>query len=75
VEEWRIGPLRIINHGGYAAVAALVYIGLINAQLGPGLELLMVSIFLCGIIGAALWAQWVEAHRRCCVPWDFMEAR
>ena len=70
-KEWRIGPVRIINHGGYAAVAALVYIGLINAQLGPGLELLMVSIFLCATIGAALWAQWVEGSPALLRPLGF----
>ncbi|MGD0680495.1 MAG: prolipoprotein diacylglyceryl transferase family protein [Terracidiphilus sp.] len=70
-KEWRIGPVRIINHGGYAAAAALVYIGLINAQLGPGLELLMVSIFICAIIGAALWAQWVEGSPALLRPLGF----
>jgi protein-S-isoprenylcysteine O-methyltransferase Ste14 len=70
-KEWRIGPVRIISHGGYAAVAALVFIGLINAQLGPGLELLTVSIFLCAIIGAALWAQWVEGSPALLRPLGF----
>jgi membrane-associated phospholipid phosphatase len=70
-KEWRIGPVRIINHGAYAAAAAFVYIGLINAQLGPGLELLMVSIFLCAIIGAALWAQWVEGSPALLRPLGF----
>src|ERR1035437_5097551 len=70
-KEWRIGPVRIISHGGYAAVAALVFIGLINAQLGPGLELLTISIFLCAIIGAALWAQWVEGSPALLRPLGF----
>jgi hypothetical protein len=70
-KEWRIGPVRIINHGGYAAVATLIFIGLIDAQLGPGLELLTVSIFLCAIIGAALWAQWVEGSPALLRPLGF----
>jgi membrane-associated phospholipid phosphatase/protein-S-isoprenylcysteine O-methyltransferase Ste14 len=70
-KEWRMGPVRIINHGGYAAVAAFVFIGLIDAQLGPGLELLTVSIFLCATIGAALWAQWVEGSPALLRPLGF----
>src|ERR1035441_8897894 len=66
-----MGPVRIINHGGYAAVAAFVFIGLIDAQLGPGLELLTVSIFLCATIGAALWAQWVEGSPALLRPLGF----
>ena len=58
--EWRIGPMRIINHGAYAAVGVVIGIGLIDTLLGPGHVGLAVSIFLCSTVGAALWAQWVE---------------
>jgi hypothetical protein len=58
--EWRIGPMRIINHGGYAAAGAVIGIWLIDTLLGPGRAWLAVSIFLCSVAGAAFWAQWVE---------------
>jgi protein-S-isoprenylcysteine O-methyltransferase Ste14 len=70
-KEWRIGPVRIINHGGFAAAAVLLGIGLIDALLGPGRELLTVSIFLCSTIGAALWAQWVEGSPALLRPLGF----
>jgi len=70
-KEWRIGPVRIINHGGYAALAVLLGIGLIDAQLGPGRELLTVSIFVCATIGAAFWAQWVEGSPSLLRPMGF----
>jgi membrane-associated phospholipid phosphatase/protein-S-isoprenylcysteine O-methyltransferase Ste14 len=70
-KEWRIGPVRIINHGGYAAAAVLLGISLIDALLGPGRELLTVSIFLCSTIGAALWAQWVEGSPALLRPMGF----
>ena len=70
-KEWRIGPVRIINHGGFAAAGAFIFIGLIDAQLGPGRELVTVSIFLCAIIGAALWAQWVEGSPALLRPLGF----
>jgi membrane-associated phospholipid phosphatase/protein-S-isoprenylcysteine O-methyltransferase Ste14 len=70
-KEWRIGPVRIINHGGFAAVAALVGIALIDAQLGPGRALLSASIFLCATAGAAFWAQWVEGSPALLRPMGF----
>jgi len=70
-KEWRIGPVRIINHGGYAAAGILIGISLIDTLLGPGRELLTVSIFLCSTIGAALWAQWVEGSPALLRPMGF----
>ena len=58
--EWRIGPVRIINHGGYAALGVLLGMTIIDALLGPGLRLIGISFFLSATVGAALWAQWVE---------------
>jgi prolipoprotein diacylglyceryltransferase/protein-S-isoprenylcysteine O-methyltransferase Ste14 len=59
-KEWRMGPMRIINHGGYAAAGILLGVWLIDTLLGPGREWLVLCIFLCSTVGAALWAQWVE---------------
>ena len=58
--EWRIGPVRIINHGGFAAAGVLLGMAMVDTLLGPGREAITASIFLCSIAGAALWAQWVE---------------
>jgi membrane-associated phospholipid phosphatase/protein-S-isoprenylcysteine O-methyltransferase Ste14 len=69
--EWRFGPLRIINHGGYAALGVLIGMSLIDTLLGPGRELLTVSVFLCSTIGAALWAQWVEGSPTLLRPMGF----
>jgi protein-S-isoprenylcysteine O-methyltransferase Ste14 len=70
-KEWRIGPVRIINHGGFAGAAALVGIALIDAQLGPGRAVLTASIFLCAVLGAAFWAQWVEGSPALLRPMGF----
>jgi membrane-associated phospholipid phosphatase len=58
--EWRIGPVRIINHGGYAGAAVLIGAVMIDSLVGRGGALVAASIFLCSVIGAVLWAQWVE---------------
>ena len=72
--EWRFGPIRIINHGGYAALAILIGMGLIDTLLGPGRKLLSIIIFLSSTIGAALWAQWVEGSPSLLRPMGFYGA-
>jgi hypothetical protein len=70
-KEWRIGAVRIINHGAYAAAAAFVGMLTIGALLGAGYELVTASIFLCAILGAAIWAQWVEGSPSLLRPLGF----
>ena len=69
--EWRIGPMRIINHGGYAAIAAFVGVLLIDALFASGGEFVAASIFGCAILGAALWAQWIEGSPALLRPLGF----
>lgn len=70
-KEWRIGPVRIINHGAYAGAASFVGMLIIDTLLGAGSQLLTVSIFLCSIVGAAFWAQWVEGSPALLRPLGF----
>jgi hypothetical protein len=69
--EWRIGPIRIINHGAYAGAAAAIGIMVIDTLLGPGRVALSASICLCSLMGAALWAQWVEGSPSLLRPLGF----
>lgn len=59
-EEWRFGPARVINHGGYAALGTFVGVFIIDTLLGPGKTSIPLAIFIGGAGGAALWAQWIE---------------
>jgi membrane-associated phospholipid phosphatase/protein-S-isoprenylcysteine O-methyltransferase Ste14 len=70
-QEWRIGPVRIINHGAYAGAASFVGMLMIDTLLGAGYELVTASIFLCAIVGAAFWAQWVEGSPALLRPLGF----
>lgn len=70
-KEWRIGPLRIINHGGFAAAAVFLWSWIIDAYLGPGHEVLTISLFLGATLGALLWAQWVEGSPSLLRPLGF----
>lgn len=69
--ELRIGPLRIINHGAYAGAAAFVGMLIIDSLAGAGAEWLSLSICLASIVGAALWAQWVEGSPALLRPLGF----
>lgn len=69
--EWRIGQVRIINHGGYNAAAVLVGMTLIDVLLGPGFGVVTASIFLCSIVCAVLWAQLIEGSPALLRPMGF----
>ena len=69
--EWRIGPVRIINHGAYAAVGVFLGIVIIETLLGPGKTSIPLSIYAGGTIGAALWAQWIEGSPALLRPLGF----
>ncbi len=69
--EWRIGPARIINHGAYAGAGAAVGMLIIDTLLGPGRGLLSLAICVGTLVGAALWAQWVEGSPALLRPLGF----
>ena len=70
-KEWRIGPVRVINHGGYAAAGVFLGIWILDTLLGPGKSVIPVAIFLGGTIGAALWAQFIEGSPALLRPLGF----
>jgi prolipoprotein diacylglyceryltransferase/membrane-associated phospholipid phosphatase/protein-S-isoprenylcysteine O-methyltransferase Ste14 len=73
-KEWRSGPVRIINHGGFAAAAMLFGILMIDTLLGPGRQAITISVFLGITVGALMWAQWVEGSPALLRPLGFYGA-
>ncbi len=69
--EWRIGPVRIINHGAYTAAGVFIGILIIDTLLGPGKSAIPISIFVGGVVGSALWAQWIEGSPALLRPLGF----
>ena len=69
--EWRIGPLRIINHSMYAAAAAFVQTSIVFAATGQGREWKVFAISFAGLLGAGLWAQLVEGSSLLRRPFGF----
>lgn len=69
--EWRIGPVRIIIHGAYAGAAALIGVLIIESLVGRDGSKVTAGIFFGAIIGAVLWAQWVEGSPSLLRPMGF----
>jgi prolipoprotein diacylglyceryltransferase len=70
-QEWRLGPVRIINHGEYAGLAAFLAIWIDTAFTGPGHQTAILVAALAGVVGAALWAQYVEGSPQLLRPYGF----
>jgi protein-S-isoprenylcysteine O-methyltransferase Ste14 len=71
--EWRFGGVRVINHGFYAALAGGGGLAISGTLGGPGREVLgqLVLVYLCGLIGAGLWAQQLEGSPKLSRPFGY----
>jgi prolipoprotein diacylglyceryltransferase len=69
--EWRAGPFRFINHGVYAGLATFVCLAIVSALAGPRHVWIVAATALAGLLGAGLWAQWVEGSPRLLRPFGF----
>ncbi len=69
--ELRVGPLRIIDHGGWAALGTFGGVTALGAMVGRAH---LPSILLCAaaaLVGSALWAQTVEGSPSLSRPYGF----
>lgn len=69
--EKRIGAVRLINHGIYAAAAVGGGIAIIVALTGDAHRDSVLLITTASIVGAALWAQWVEGSSALLRPFGY----
>jgi protein-S-isoprenylcysteine O-methyltransferase Ste14 len=69
--EWRIGPVRIINHGFYGGVAGFAGTLLAGFFLGRQYALVCFGIMIFVIIGAGLWAQIIEGSSKLLRPYGY----
>jgi len=67
--EWRWGPLRIINHGLYAAAGFRSDRDRDSALGQPGVE--GTDHRTAGLVGAGVWAQWIEGSSLLRRPFGF----
>jgi prolipoprotein diacylglyceryltransferase/protein-S-isoprenylcysteine O-methyltransferase Ste14 len=70
-KEWRIGPLRVINHGIYAGVGAFIALSIAGTVAGPGGQTAILVAACAAVVGAALWAQYIEGSPQLLRPFGF----
>jgi prolipoprotein diacylglyceryltransferase/protein-S-isoprenylcysteine O-methyltransferase Ste14 len=69
--EWRIGPVRIINHGFYAGAGAFLGLWIAASLAGPEARLPLLVAALAGVVAAGLWAQYIEGSPQLLRPFGF----
>jgi prolipoprotein diacylglyceryltransferase len=69
--EWRLGPVRIINHGVYAGMGGALALWLACVLAGPGHLAAILVTATSAVVGAALWAQYVEGSPQLLRPYGF----
>jgi protein-S-isoprenylcysteine O-methyltransferase Ste14 len=69
--EWRIGRVRVINHGAYAGLGGAVAFTIAAGVAGPGLFWQLVLTHVAGLAGAGLWAQTLEGSPKLSRPFGY----
>lgn len=69
-KEWRIGKIRIINHGIYAALGGVSGFLIMGICLPDNLYIIYL-IGISGFIGAGLWAQFIEGSPMLLRPYGY----
>jgi protein-S-isoprenylcysteine O-methyltransferase Ste14 len=69
--EWRIGPIRIINHGFFGGAAGFAGAMIAGFFLGPHDAVAGFIVLVFVIIGSALWAQVIEGSSKLLRPYGY----
>lgn len=72
--EWRLGPVRVINHGAFGALGALAGCLVVSSILGAERSLEMWVLGGASIVTAGLWAQIVEGESVSLRPFGYYGA-
>jgi hypothetical protein len=69
--EWRLGPVRIINHGFYGGAAGFTGTLVAGFFLGSQYAVAGIIVMIFVIAGAGLWAQFVEGSPKLLRPFGY----
>ncbi len=72
--EWRVGPVRMMSHGLYAAAGSTAGVALAAWMAGPGALWWIVLATIGAEVGSALWAQIVEGSPQLLRPYGYFGA-
>lgn len=69
--EWEVGPVRILSHGAWAGLCAMVGLGVSLSLVGMAHREEMLLMMAVAILGAAVWAQVVEGSAQLLRPFGY----
>jgi prolipoprotein diacylglyceryltransferase len=69
--DWRLGGLRIINYGGYVALAVVAGFWLVGLLLGRTHGGPAFAVALASLLGAGIWAQLLESSSGLSRPFGY----
>jgi membrane-associated phospholipid phosphatase/protein-S-isoprenylcysteine O-methyltransferase Ste14 len=69
--DWRLGPLRVINHGAYAGLAGFVGVLIAQTLAGPDSAAAVFLAVVAGLLAAGLWAQFIEGSPMLLRPFGY----
>jgi prolipoprotein diacylglyceryltransferase len=72
--EWRVGPVRMMSHGFYAAAGSTAGVALAAWMAGPGALWWIVLATIGAEVGSAMWAQLVEGSPQLLRPYGYFGA-
>ena len=70
-KEWRLGPVRVINHGLYVGLGSFAGLMIAGAFAGAANGGLILLCGCSGLVGAGLWAQYIEGSPRLLRPFGY----
>jgi len=70
-KEWRLGPVRIINHGIFAGIGTFIGVNIVGWLIGPVNVLSVLIVALSGLVISALWAQFIEGSPKLLRPYGY----
>ena len=70
-QEWRIGPVRVINYGLWGAAAGGTGLLVAGSAAGPDRLAAVIWIAVCVLVGAGLWAQALEGSSKLLRPFGW----
>lgn len=69
--EWDFGAVRVINHGGWAALGTLAGVSIAASFAGERGVPAVLFVAFAGLVGAGLWAQFLEGSPRLLRPYGY----
>ena len=69
--DWRLGGVRVINHGAYVGAAAAAGLYLVGLLLGDEHAVSILVVAGCGLLGAGIWAQLLESSSGLSRPFGY----